>query len=121
MMKAEAGGVQGGTAGAAGIGHGLAVQRPIVDCFATKGRALLRQMNAYLVCASGLQAAFHQRIVSELFQDPNMGYGALTLALRQRAAAPAVAPVIDQHGLNSAIFRAAAHQGEIAALERMRA
>src|SRR5262249_1049665 len=67
--------------------------------------------------APRLQPAFHQRVFSQSLDNPNVSHGALAGAGVRGAAAPAVAPVVDQTRLDPSPERLAADQGEIAALD----
>src|SRR5258708_12501114 len=64
--KAESGGMQGHAFEAAGLGIGLAMDRPIVDSFATDRRAGFPRMNANLVGTPLLPTTFPPQEIPQL-------------------------------------------------------
>src|SRR5258708_8055654 len=120
VAKAESGGTQGHAFEAAGLGIGLAMDRPIVDAFATDRRAGFAEMNANLVGTPCLQTAFGQGEVAELRHDANVRNRAFALTGIRCAAPPSVAAIFDKVGFNLTFLGVASYHGQVAALNRMR-
>jgi hypothetical protein len=121
MLDREQGRVQGWPRSPAGIRQRLSVQRSIVDAFSAERRAQFPEVNAHLMCAAGFQAAFHEREITEGFDDADMCDGALTMSRLRAAATPAVTAVWNQEALDPACLGLAADQGQISALDAVAA
>jgi hypothetical protein len=78
-------------------------------------------MNANLMGAPCLEAAFHKREVSKAFLHANVGYCPLALARLAGAAAPAIASITNNPRFNPLVFSLPAHNGKICALDGVRA
>jgi hypothetical protein len=119
VVETQVGGMEHDSLGTAGIGQGPAMQRAVVNMIAAQGRAALPQVNADLVRAAGLQAAFHERAIPQFLDDANMRYGPLAFTGRLRAATAAVATVSNDVRFDSFRFRLTTDQGQVAALDGM--
>src|SRR5208337_3328917 len=69
--------------------------------------------------SAGLQAAFDQGVIAELLDHADVCHRALPAARRRAAAAPAVAAVAYQEGLDAAWLRPPANHRQVAALDRV--
>ena len=96
MVETEMGSVQGQARRAAAVGHRSAVQGAVVNAFAAKWGAGLAEVDAHLVRAAGLQAAFDQGVIAKIFQNGNVRHGALAGAeLLPRRPSPRSAMKVD--------------------------
>jgi hypothetical protein len=128
MVEVQSSSVKGEALCMAPVGKRLAVDGPIVNTLSANGRAGFAQVNANLVRSPGIQPAFDQGVLSQVFQDPYMRYGALagpplylppTLGgdIEGGAPSPAVTPVADQACLDGPRLSPAADHRRIPALD----
>ena len=106
---------------AAGVGQRLAVQRPIVDALAAQGRSLFAEVDTHLMRSPRFQTALDQGEVAKIFEDGDVRDGSLPLAGPTGAAAATVTAIVYQVRLDAPRLRTTAHQGKVAALDRVRA
>src|SRR5260370_24048980 len=79
----------------------------------------LRQMNANLMRAPGLQPAREQRVLRQLFFDLDVGDGFLAQPAHERTSPPAIAAITDQMSSNSLRGQIARYDGQVAAHDRV--
>ena len=112
MFKLQIRRVEHGTFGAASVWERPTVQWTVVDAFATERSACFSQMDAHLMRPARLQPAFDQRELAERFDDAHMGHGMLPF-YGVAAAAPAVASIRGDLGLNTGVLSLATHERKI--------
>ena len=116
MIETERHGMQGHALRSAGVGERLAMERAVVKMIATERRTGLAQMDAHLVCAPRFQPALDQGEIAESFDQDHVRHGPLTLRSLAGAAPPAVAPVADKIGLDTAGLSLPADQRDVKSL-----
>src|SRR5262249_4846528 len=104
---------------AAAVRNGLTVKRTIVDTLTTKGCTALAQMYPDLMRAAGLQAAFDQRVLTEIFHNPHVSDSTFSWATFQSGPTTAVASVTLQVRFDAPRLCYAANHSQVTALDGM--